>query len=533
MASCSANICNSATPVAVNILQSVFDPGSIVDGCQITSVLNAIQPSSIASNGIAANNSFATAANNSAKKTMKVSANKGESAPVKPSVEESWKMRQKTLKETNIKNTKGKLWLIYAHGLQDVNNYFVIPEGYYIYFDVMSGEPGIDYVEKEHNEVNSTNIEGNLINPVTRNLVLVGNNFIHMYQPGDLINQHSIMFSPYATGMNHTHETRLLTGIIPPSVSLDPLEFTYDKHNTPKSVKESKYYNKTIDVNEKFFKKEVNTYIDIAIDQTILLSELLKLVKPGHYFVKICRKWSTPEYNPASNKISERGMLHRQLSATSLLNKPWSNIAMNNISAKQLKARAKSTNLFDLSKRGSRVTTDVFVTREPRQNFNKQIERYNTNMEKILKTYDINPKFSDSVPRSVDTSEFAILDYINVHRVLSFNNCAWCHKNLTLLSSKKHICKNCRLACFCSEECFFADQHYNKDAYKNKLTSDFKTQTNPDEHIRKGLLNAKIHNIQPKSHVCVQSALLSHEYLAQQEKKSKNLERKMAKLFSS
>lgn len=522
MASCPSNICNAATPVGVNTLQSVFDPGSIiVDGCQITSVLNAIQSSSIAS-----------AANNTAKKTMKVSMNKG-AASVEPTVEESWKMRQKTLKETNIKNTKGKLWLIYAHGLQDVNNYFVIPEGYYIYFDVMSGEPGIDNVEKEHDEVNSTNIEGNLINPATRNLVLVGNNFIHMYQPGDLINQHSITFSPYATGMNHTHEFRLLTGIIPPIVSLDPLEFTYDKHNTPKSVKDSKYYNKTIDVNEKFFKKEVNTYIDIAIGQTILLSELLKLVKPGHYFIKICRKWSMPEYNPASNTISERSMLHRQLSSTSLLNKPWSNIAMNNISAKQLKARAKSTNLFNLSKRGSRVTTDVFVTREPRQNFDKQIERYNTNMEKMLKTYDINPKFSDSVPRSVDTSEFAILDYMNVHRVLSFNNCTWCHKNLTLISSKKQICKNCRLACFCSEECFFADQHYNKDAYKNKLPSDFKTQTNPDEHIRKGLLNAKINNVQPKPHICIQNALLSHEYLAQQEKQSKNLASRMAKALVS
>jgi hypothetical protein len=524
MASCSTNLCNGATPINPVTIQEVFNPGLSPDnGCQITSLLNA----TLSSVGPSANAVGKNGSNKSQKAANKAATNKiavAASAASVPSsgaassvpaaalpIEEAWKLRQHTLKKNRLTDTKTKLWLIYGHGKQDVDNFFVIPEGYYIYFDNMSGELGMDNIEKGNTEEDSTNIELDLINPRTRNNILIGNNFIRMFQPGDLINQHIIEFKQYeATRDDHKGTARLLTGIIPPTVKLYPEEFTYDTTEEPDIVIQSKYYNKKLKVDEKFLKKEVNTYMDISICQRFTLSELLKQLAPGHYFIKICRSWQG-DYTPAENSNPIRGSLSRQLSTTGRPSNVWSEVTMHSLTVKQYKNGIKSSTLFNTQPHKSRIVTDVFVTREPRQNFYKQICRYNDYMVKTLKTYVISPVHADSVPQKVDDSNFAVLNYLEVHRVLSFNSCSWCHKNLTLVSSSKKLCANCRLACFCCADCFTTDEYYSIRANSESLTRDFEENTNSNPAIQAGFQKAKLTNIQPVPHTCLTRVMHSRQ----------------------
>lgn len=136
----------------------------------------------------------------------------------------------------------GKLTIIYAHGSTIVNEYFVVPKGYYFYFDAVKSESTYKvrsgpakYVDKETGyrvELDTFDLAARY--PKERHLAIDHADFMHQYAPGDVMTNHSLLFYPGLSTENLSESEiskdgniKFINGIVLPNVEINPMEIIY------------------------------------------------------------------------------------------------------------------------------------------------------------------------------------------------------------------------------------------------------------------------------------------------------------------
>jgi hypothetical protein len=136
----------------------------------------------------------------------------------------------------------GKLSIIYAHGSTIINEYFVVPKGYYFYFDSVKSEStyslrsgDAQYVDEATGKtfpIDSFDLAA--LHPDKRHLAIDHADFMHQYAPGDVMTNHLISFYPGKSNtslteseLNEDGEIKFQTGIVLPNVAINPMDLIY------------------------------------------------------------------------------------------------------------------------------------------------------------------------------------------------------------------------------------------------------------------------------------------------------------------
>jgi hypothetical protein len=375
---------------------------------------------------------------------------------------------------TEIKPEKrpqpGKLTIIYGHGSTIVNEYFVVPKGYYFYFDTVKSESTYNfrsgktiYTNPETGKqyiLDPFNIKA--MDPETRHLAIDESVFMHQYAPGDVMTNHNITFYPGLGDTNLSeselktseHE-KLITGIVQPNVAIRPGDFIYFDN----------------DIRTKFM--QIPGFGEIPFNYPISLFDLIKTgilmtnnelytLPPGHFVLKNCRNliYSGPteqdaftQYNITEAKFNNMPMPHQTLirqastgqtntynNARSPSNEPnpdtiWKMYSKSQIFRPEIKSnKASMKNLTPLSsalgnKAANAANPDkrhnkkskkqypqaaqqqvsrVYVTTPVRQEFDSKIRYYNKVILPQYESMGLVPRemFQDMYPYNAKTNKY-------------------------------------------------------------------------------------------------------------------------------
>ncbi len=405
----------------------------------------------------------------------------------------------------------GKLSIIYSHGSTIVNEYFVVPKGYYFYFDTVKSEASYtvrsgssEYVDKETGykfPIDALDLAA--LQPETRHLAIDHADFIHQYAPGDVMTNHLISFYPGKANTSLSEaefdrdgEMKFITGIVLPDVAIDPMDLVYTN---------GKLRNTYLQVlgpdNPGLIKfNEITTLYDlINIGIELTNGDIYKL-PPGHIVLRSCRKLvyssDTEFYSVTREKYNnmdyQSQVLMRQMSTghsnanitarnpsgeqhqfgeyePELLFRPptiTGNMQIAPLSSKLVKP-AKNT-VGKKTKKNKQNNKEhaasalhvsrVYVTTYVRQGFAAKIRYYNTS---VLSRYEAEglipkPEFEDMYPMDSSTGKyvridpFGVLTPQQVYAVMMATSCHVCARNLARLPNS-HLCARCHVVGFCDK----------------------------------------------------------------------------------
>jgi len=136
----------------------------------------------------------------------------------------------------------GKLTVIHAHGSTIINEYFVVPKGYYFYFDTVKSESTyrhrsgeVEYTDPDTREKYILDpFDIATLDPEKRHLAIDSAVFMHQYVPGDVITNHNLTFYPGTSLETLTEEEiskdgnlKFICGIVQPDVKINPADVRY------------------------------------------------------------------------------------------------------------------------------------------------------------------------------------------------------------------------------------------------------------------------------------------------------------------
>jgi len=194
----------------------------------------------------------------------------------------------------------GKLTIIYAHGSTIVNEYFVVPKGYYFYFDAVKSESTYKvrsgpakYVDKETGyrvELDTFDLAARY--PKERHLAIDHADFMHQYAPGDVMTNHSLLFYPGLSTENLSESEiskdgniKFINGIVLPNVEINPMEIIYiDGGLRHTHLQVLGPENPGLIP----FEEDINLYNLINTGITLTNGDIYKL-PPGHIVLRSCR----------------------------------------------------------------------------------------------------------------------------------------------------------------------------------------------------------------------------------------------------
>lgn len=402
----------------------------------------------------------------------------------------------------------GKLSIIYSHGSTIVNEYFVVPKGYYFYFDTVKSESSYtvrsgssEYVDRETGRtfpIDAFDLAA--LQPETRHLAIDHADFIHQYVPGDVMTNHLISFYPGKANtslseaeLDRDGELKFITGIVLPNMAIDPMDLVYSS---------GKLRNTYLQVlgpdNHGLIKfNDITTLYDlINIGIELSNGDTFKL-PPGHIVLRSCRNLiynsDTEFYNVTRAKYNNMDyhsqILTRQMStgysntnitarnptgephqsgeyAPTQLFRPHSNTANKQIAPLSSKLGKPGKNTVGKkskknkhnNKEHATSTSRVYVTTYVRQEFAAKIRYYNSS---VLSQYEAEglipkPEFEDIYPidkangKYVRIDPFGVLTPQQVYVVMLAANCHVCARSLAKLPNSR-LCARCHVVGFCEK----------------------------------------------------------------------------------
>ena len=194
----------------------------------------------------------------------------------------------------------GKLSIIHAHGSTIINEYFVVPKGYYFYFDTVKSESTyrrrsgeVEYTDPETGETYILDpFDAATIDPETRHLAIDSAVFMHQYAPGDVITNHNLSFYPGTSletlsedAISKDGELKFICGIVQPDVRIDPKYIKYIDEGLNKT-----HFQVLGPSNPGLipFDEEINLFDLIYTGITLTNGDVYKL-PPGHIVLRSCR----------------------------------------------------------------------------------------------------------------------------------------------------------------------------------------------------------------------------------------------------
>lgn len=389
----------------------------------------------------------------------------------------------------------GKLTVVYAHGSTLINEYFVVPKGYYFYFDSVKSESTSlkrsgeqDYTDESGVVHRLDPFESGILKPETRHTAIDKSIFMHQYAPGDVMTNHTFNFYP---GESHKHLTKtelkkdgnikIICGIIRPNMIVNPIDFYY----TTSGLNETFITFPELDSGKIPFSANTTLYDIINKGITLSNGQVYKL-QPGHIVLKSCRKLLFGKRNNLTGEIYKFSInakifnnMHPRIQ--NLTRMPSTGKTNNFVNArkpsntKKTQPKYATSLLFRSENQQGQIIrqsmpmssalankssnkSSVYVTNYVRQEFPSKIERYNTKILKSFndKKYTPKPEFKDIFPyntlshtyKPIDPS--GILTPYDVYNVIIANTCHVCMRNLAKLTGNS-ACKLCKIVGFCAE----------------------------------------------------------------------------------
>jgi len=389
----------------------------------------------------------------------------------------------------------GKLTVVYAHGATLINEYFVVPRGYYFYFDSVKSESTAlhrsgsqDYTDEAGNVHRLDPFESTILKPETRHTAIDKSIFMHQYAPGDVMTNHSLNFYPgestkhlNKSDLNKAGNNKLICGIIRPDIVIRPYDFLY----TTSGLNDTFVTFAELAGGKIPFSAYTTLYDIIHKGITLDNGQVYKL-PPGHIVLKSCRNLVYGKRNRHTDEVNLLGIDKSFNSANTelkVLTRMPSTGTTNNINTARAPNRSKkqrtpyplasifrgthhpgtltigqatpmSTTLSSQASSKSRV----YVTNYVRQEFPSKIERYNTRILKSFndRKYMVKPEFMTMFPYNpmtktytpIDTS--GLLSPYDVYNVIMANTCHVCMRNLAKLTGNS-ACNLCKVVGFCSD----------------------------------------------------------------------------------
>lgn len=202
--------------------------------------------------------------------------------------------------ELETRPPPGKLSIIHAHGSTIINEYFVVPKGYYFYFDTVKSESSYVHrsgeVEYTDPDTGKTYIldpfDAATIDPKTRHLAIDSAIFMHQYVPGDVMTNHNITFYPGSSNktlpedeISKDGEQKFICGIVQPNVKINPADIEYFNGGLKKT-----YLQVLGPSNPGLIPYDAETNLFELINTGITLTngDVYKL-PPGHIVLRSCR----------------------------------------------------------------------------------------------------------------------------------------------------------------------------------------------------------------------------------------------------
>lgn len=309
----------------------------------------------------------------------------------------------------------GKLTVVYAHGSTLINEYFVVPRGYYFYFDSVKSEStslhrsgSQIYIDDDGQMHQLDPFESAILKPETRHTAIDKSVFMHQYAPSDVMTNHTLSFYP-GESTKHLSESelkkdgnnKLICGVIRPDMVIRPTDFLYTTSGLNDTfVTFAELGNSKIPFSAK------TTLYDIIHNGITLDNGQVYKLPPGHIVLKSCRNLVYGKRNKQTGDVTLMGGLDKSFSSfnteiKTLTRMPSTGNTNNRITARAPNATKKQRKLYDTSQifRGEHhpgmtimhampmstslssqasIKSRVYVTNYARQDFPSKIERYNT-----------------------------------------------------------------------------------------------------------------------------------------------------------
>ncbi len=388
----------------------------------------------------------------------------------------------------------GKLTVVYAHGSTLINEYFVVPRGYYFYFDTVKSESSFVhrsgsqiYIDDDGNVHELDPFESGILKPGTRHTAIDKSVFMHQYAPGDVMTNHTLNFYP-GESTKHLSKTELakqdnkkyICGVIRPDMIIKPDDFIY----TTSGLNEKYITFPNLGGGKIPFSAKTTLYDIIYNGITLDNGQVYKL-PPGHIVLKSCRNLGHGRRDRQTKELTifgaEKPFASYNTSAKVLTRMPSTGTTNNISTARVPNSTKKQRKLYKTNEifRGEHQpgmtfaqamplstalsnqasgSSRVYVTNYVRQEFPSKIERYNT---KILKSFNdrkymVKPEFTNMFPYNPMTRTYTpidptgILSPYDVYNVIMANTCHVCMRNLAKLTGNS-ACKLCKVVGFCAE----------------------------------------------------------------------------------
>lgn len=388
----------------------------------------------------------------------------------------------------------GKLTVVYAHGSTLINEYFVVPRGYYFYFDTVKSESSFlhrsgsqIYIADDGSMHRLDPFESEILKPGTRHTAIDKSVFMHQYAPGDVMTNHTLEFYP---GQSNTHfsktelakldNKKYICGVIRPDMIIKPDDFLY----TTSGLNEKYITFSNLGGGKIPFSAKTTLYDLIHNGITLDNGQVYKL-PPGHIVLKSCRNLVHGKRDRLTKELTiygaEKPFALYNTSAKVLTRMPSTGATNNKSTARTPNSTKKKRTLYNTKEIFREpLTTEmtftqamplsaalssqadgksrVYVTNYVRQEFPSKIERYNT---KILKSFNdrkymVKPEFTNIFPYNPLTRTYTpidpagILSPYDVYNVIMANTCHVCMRNLAKLTGNS-ACKFCKVVGFCAE----------------------------------------------------------------------------------
>lgn len=390
----------------------------------------------------------------------------------------------------------GKLTVVYAHGSTLINEYFVVPKGYYFYFDSVKSEStslhrsgSQDYIDEAGNIHSLDPFESAILKPDTRHTAIDKSVFMHQYAPGDVMTNHTLNFYPgestkhlSKSELKKDGNNKLICGVIRPDMVIRPNDFLYltsGLNNTFVTFAE-------LGGGKIPFSADITLYDIIHKGITLSNGQVYKL-PPGHIVLKSCRNLVYGQRDKLTGKVTLMSGIKKSFNSLNkelrVLTRMPSTGNTNNISTARAPTISRKQNkLYPLNSifRGEHPpgtqtiaqtmpmstslssqapsNSRVYVTNYVRQEFPSKIDRYNTKILKLFndRKYMVKPEYMTMFPYNPKTKSYTPIDTYglltpyDVYNVIMANTCHVCMRNLAKLTGNS-ACKLCMVVGFCSD----------------------------------------------------------------------------------
>jgi hypothetical protein len=389
----------------------------------------------------------------------------------------------------------GKLSIVYAHGATLINEYFVVPRGYYFYFDSVKSESTAlhrsgsqDYTDEAGNVHRLDPFESTILKPETRHTAIDKSIFMHQYAPGDVMTNHSLNFYPgestkhlSKSELKKDGNNKLICGVIRPDMVIRPDEFLY----TTSGLNDTFVTFAELAGGKIPFSADTTLYDIIHKGITLDNGQVYKL-PPGHIVLKSCRNLVYGKRNRHTDEVNLLRIDKSFISANTklkVLTRMPSTGTTNNINTARAPNRSKKqrtpypiASIFRGTHHPVTLTIDqatpmsttlssqasgksrVYVTNYVRQEFPSKIDRYNTKILKLFndRKYMVKPEYMTMFPYNPKTKSYTPIDTYglltpyDVYNVIMANTCHVCMRNLANLTGNS-ACNLCKVVGFCAE----------------------------------------------------------------------------------